>query len=306
MSATQAAALRDALLDHGVPLVLCDGPLGAWDQVGADWTNGYPTGVVQHNTATPSATGPTGAPSLEWLLAPGYSKPAANLLTARGTARTEGVAVLGGSKTAAVTYAASLRSALHCGRGGPWNLAGAWQDAGHVTLLGVEHDAQQVPGGLTDAQIEAGARIGATIADMNGGDLDRIITHTCWCDGCHLADGGGPIVDGPLPTRGRKDDTVGCGWDHRTRGPYPYNAPWWRDMARQYLTGNTPPTPTREVPTVILLNLPRSKWRTLSGNTLADPGAEGADTLRKAGVPVYVCTQAEWDQLHARYPFVVK
>lgn len=305
MSAAQAEALKVALLDHGVPLVLCTGPLGAWNVAGADWTAGHPTGVVQHNTATPSATGPTGAPSLEWLLSPGYSKPAANLLTARGTARAEGVATLGGSPTAAVTYAASLRSALHCGRGGPWDAAGAWADAGHVTLLGVEHDAQQVRGGLTDAQIEAGARIGAAVADMNGGDLRRIITHTCWCDGCHLGPDGGPI-DAPLPTRGRKDDTVGCGWDNRGKGPDPYNAPWWRDQARQYLTGTTPTPTPREAPTMILLNLPRSKWRTLAGNTLADPGTDGADVLRRAGVPVYVCTQAEWDRLHAVYPFVVK
>jgi len=305
VTAQQAAALRDALLDHGVPLVLCNGPLGAWDQVGADWTAGHPTGVVQHNTATATATGPTGAPSLEWLLNPGYSKPAANLLTARGTATGEGVRTLGGSKTAAVTYAAALRSALHSGRGGPWNLAGAWADAGHVTLLGVEHDARQVAGGLTDAQVEAGARIGAAVADMHGGDLDRIITHTCWCDGCHLADNGGPIPS-PLPTRGRKNDTVGCGWDHRTDAPAPYNAPFWRAAALPYLTGNKPPLPRPEEPPMILFNLPRSKWRTLAGNTLADPGADGAALLQKAGVPVYVCTQTEWDVMHARYPFVAR
>lgn len=309
MTAAQAREVRDALLDHGVALVLCNGPLGAWDQVGDDWQEGRPTGVIEHNTSTMSATGPTGRPSLEWLLAPGYSKPAANLLTARGTPAMEGVQALGGSSTCALTFAAGLRSVLHCGKGGPWQHVQAAQDIGHRTLLGVEHDARQVypgsEGALTEPQVEAGARIAAAIADMWGGDLTRIGTHTCWTDGCHTGDDGGPDPSGPFATVGRKDDTVGCGWSKRLDPAQPYNALFWRDKARAYLR-KPGPTPTTGDLDMILINLPRSKWRLLSGNTLLDPGADGAAILQSAGVPVKVVTQAEWDTFNAKFPFVAK
>lgn len=298
MTAAQAALVRDALLDHGVPLVLCDGPLGRWDVCGDDWQEGKPTGVIQHNTATASAVGPTGRPSLEWLLNPGYSKPAANLLTARGTPTMEGVKPLGGSPTAALTFAACLRSALHCGRGGPWPLTSAAQDVGHRTLLGVEHDARQVGpgelGALTDPQIEAGARIGAAVADLWGGDVNRIATHTAWCDGSHLGADGSNL--GPYTaTLGRKDDTWGDAWANRNNGPSAFNTLWWREQARKFLSKPIPQGDQK----MVVIQYGVSRFRLIGGgdNKMKGISAMTADILKRGGVPVVTVNDVEWAAL---------
>jgi hypothetical protein len=300
---SQAQDLRAALLDHGVPLLLCDG----WDRRGRSWPKGRPTGVVQHNTATASATGPTGAPSLSWCLNTSGTYPYCNLLTARGTAAAEGRAGIGGSRTAALTYGLTLLSAWHSGNGGPWHHAAATKDAGHLTLLGVEHDAKQVypgqAGALTDPQIEAGARIGAAIADLWGGDTRRIVTHTCWCDGCHLGADGGP-VSAPLPTRGRKDDTVGDGWAKRNDPAHPYNAPWWRAQAAAMLSGAppAPETPAPETPedtAVIVYN--GSTPYLLDAGRLVRLDTASANNARSVGVKAWSATAASWATLVKAY-----
>jgi len=290
-----AVAVADALRDHGVPLVLCSG----WDRRGRPWQHGVPTGVTQHNTATPSATGPTGRPSLSWCMNLDGSYPFANILTARGPASVEGLSGTGGSPTAAVAFLMSALSAWHCGKGGPSPLLRADADLGHLTLLGVEHDARQVapgqPGALTAAQVETGARIGAAIADLSGAGTKVIHTHTCWCSCCH------DVGAYPGAHLARKDDTWG---DRPDSGPSAaFSAPWWRAQAVPYLTPGTP-TPTPQQPAqeddVMVLIHGRTPYL-LSGGRLCRISDVTRQKLQGAGVPVAGVDSADWDRLVEAY-----
>lgn len=290
-----AIVVMEALRDHGVPLVLCSG----WDRRGRPWQHGTPTGTTQHNTATGSATGATGRPSLEWLLNLGGSYPYANVLTSRGAAEAEGYPGIGGSPTAAVAFLASALSAWHSGKGGPSPLLRADRDQGHLTLLGIEHDARQVgpgsTGAITDAQVETGARIAAAVADLNGGRIEVTHTHTCWVTGCH------GVAAGDLPTAYRKDDT----YPDRpsSTDTDAYSAPFWRARAAAYLTGAVPPPPAPsiagEVEEMILIH-GRSPWL-LAGGRLCPITDVTRQKAQAAGIPVFGVDNADWVRLVDAY-----
>jgi len=216
--------LLAALLDHGVDVQTYKG----WDTVGRPWRgpDGSPglSGVVTHHTATASATGPHGAPSLWWAVN-AYDLPCANMLVGRGPGD---------------TYLLSAGSCFHCGDGVTPHWLGSLRGFyGQTRLFGIEIDD---PGtsttSLTAYQIENVGRIHAALSDLCGWPLDpNIGTHKCYTDGCHgwqktavpRVDAGG--------TRGRKNDTIDGAWTEWPADPKPapYNAPFWRENAKEYL-----------------------------------------------------------------------
>jgi hypothetical protein len=226
--------LLAALRDHGVDVRL----YAKWDTIGREWKNdadpngpGGLLGVVNHHTANPYASKTNPAPSLEWV-AREYSRPAANMLV---------------GKTPGNTWLVSAGSCWHPGDGGPFPGVGIPRagNVGYWRLFGIEVDDPGVKiGTITDYQIEQVARINAALWDLcewpNG---KRIITHKCWTDGCH-----GVNPDGPSPFVGRKNDTIDGPWRAfpGNPDPEPYNAPWWREEAKQYRI--KPPTWDGTVP----------------------------------------------------------
>ena len=208
--------VADAIRDHGVPLRLAEG----WDTRGRAWNydGGGLYGVVNHHTATKSATGSEGAPSLWWLLN-AYDRPAANMLIGRGDRD---------------VWLASGGSCWHSGNGGPWPAIGINQAAnvGHFRLFGIEIDDPGLGLTLTDSQIEYTARVNAALMDLCGWSTDRIVTHQAWTDGSY-----GVNPNGPSPWIGRKGDTI-----HKAWREYPgstkaenYNPIFWRQEASKYV-----------------------------------------------------------------------
>jgi hypothetical protein len=212
--------VADAIRDHGVPLRLAEG----WNTRGRSWNydGGGLYGVVNHHTATPTATGSEGAPSLWWLLN-AYDKPAANMLIGRGDRD---------------VWLASGGSCWHSGDGGPWPAIGINKAAnvGHFRLFGIEiDDAGLKYGTMTDSQIEYTARVNAALMDLCGWGTDRIVTHQAWTDGSY-----GVNPKGPSPYLGRKGDTI-----HKAWREYPgskvaenYNPIFWRQEAVKYVKNN--------------------------------------------------------------------
>lgn len=214
--------LVEALRDHGVPVRLANG----WDTNGRPWkTSDSPglMGCIVHHTATASAVGSEGAPSLNWLLT-AYDRPAANMLIGRGDRD---------------VWLASAGSCWHCGTGGPWPAIGVNQVCnegytGAARLFGIEiDDAGRRYGTITQAQITNTARTLAALNDLCGWpkDFSRIATHQAWTDGSY-----GVNPKGPSPYVGRKGDTL-----HKAWGEWPgskvaeaYNPIFWRQQAAQY------------------------------------------------------------------------
>jgi len=143
--------------------------------------------------------------------------------------------LIGRSK--AEVYLVSAGATFHCGEGGPAfpNAKGQliipagnqWQ-----RLFGVEIDAH--PGNkdyITDAQVEMMARTAAAICDITGHGTERIITHSCWTNGCH-----GVNPNSKNRTFGRKADTSEgpARWPGVAK-PQRFNAPFWRSEAAKYL-----------------------------------------------------------------------
>jgi hypothetical protein len=222
-----------ALTEGGVDIKTYKG----WDKVGRPWKgpDGSPglTGAVVHHTATASATGSSGAPSLYWALT-AYDKPVCNILVGRGPGD---------------TYLLSAGSAYHCGDGGPVPALGVPSRGflGQTRLLGIEiDDPGKTASSLTPYQIENTGRILAAYATLCGWDVDKAVgTHKCYTDGCH---GWNPA--GPSPCLGRKNDTIDGPWRAYPGdpNPEPYNAPWWREQAQMWM--EPPATWDGTVPTL--------------------------------------------------------
>lgn len=215
-----------ALRDHGV-LVRC---YEGWDTKGRPWRSdedpngpGGLFGVINHHTATASASVSNPLPSLDWC-ANAYSRPAANMIVGKTNAPDGGVWLL------------SAGSCWHPGDGGPWKAIGINQpgNTAHYRLFGIEVDDPGVRvGSLTEFQVEQTARINAALWDLCGWPEDgsRIITHGAWTDGSY-----GVNPNGPSPFRGRKNDTIAGPW-----GDWPgvtvardYNPVFWREQAARY------------------------------------------------------------------------
>jgi hypothetical protein len=204
-----------ALRDFGVDINTYRG----WDTRGRQWKgpDGSPglIGAVVHHTATASATGSSGCPTLEWCAAPyGWDDyPACNVVVGRGPGD---------------TYLLSAGSAYHCGDGGPvkpLNIAEGFH--GQYRLWGIEIDDAGVRAGtLTDYQIDNTARMLAALADLAGWDVNKAVgTHKCYTDGCH-----GWNTQASR-TKGRKNDTLDGAWGEwpGSNTPALYNAPFWRE-----------------------------------------------------------------------------
>jgi hypothetical protein len=208
MSKTPKEVLT-AMRDFGVDIKTVNG----WDRGRQpEWR-----GIINHHTATASASPSNPDPSLWWLLN-AYDKPAANLLV---------------GKTPGHTWFAGVDS-YHCGLGGPWKAANIPAGNYPQYMLGIEIDDPGVRvGTLTDYQIENTAKINAAILDLFELPLDRVITHGCWTNGCH-----GVNPSGPNSTLGRKNDTIEGSWGQwpGDASPRPYNAPWWREQVGHYLS----------------------------------------------------------------------
>lgn len=207
-----------AFLDHGVDLKTYRG----WDTRGGRWgqNGGGLDGIVMHNTATASATGSSGAPTLHWC-AETYDWAISNMLIGRGPGD---------------TYFLSANPSYHSGDGGPFPAIGINQAAnvGHLQLFGIEIDDPGRTTSMTDYQIENAARVAAALWDLCGWpNSGRIITHQAWTDGSY-----GVNPKGPSPWLGRKGDTI-----HKSWAEYPgstvaenYNPIFWRQQAEKYLT----------------------------------------------------------------------
>lgn len=209
-----------ALRDFGVDVKTYKG----WDTVGRPWKgpDGSPglTGAVVHHTATASATGSSGCPSLYWAVT-AYEMPVCQMIVGRGPSD---------------TYLLSAGSGYHCGDGGPVPALGIPSRGylGQTRLFGIEIDDPGITAStITPYQIEQVGRTLAALANLCGWDVDKaILTHKCYTDGCH-----GANPNGPSPCLGRKNDTIDGPWGSYPGSPepQPYNAPWWREHAKAWL-----------------------------------------------------------------------
>lgn len=214
--------LLAALRDHGVDLKT----YARWDSRGGRWgaRGGGLDGVVVHHTATASATGSSGAPTLYWC-AHTYDWAISNMLVGRGPGD---------------TYLLSANVSYHSGLGGPFPGIGIGTagNVGHHQLFGIEVDDPGRALTMTDYQIDNTARICAALWDLCGWpDGQRIITHQAWTDGSY-----GVNPKGPSPYLGRKGDSLHKAWREwpgSTRAEN-YNPVFWRERAERFrLTGET-------------------------------------------------------------------
>lgn len=222
--------LLAALRDHGVDLKTYT----RWDTRGGTWGSqgGGLDGIVMHNTATPSATGSSGAPTLYWC-ANTYDWAISNMLIGRGPGD---------------TYLLSAKPSYHSGDGGPWPAIGINRAAnvGHHQLFGIEIDDPGRGTTLTDYQIENASRTAAALWDLcEWPDDKRIITHQAWTDGSY-----GVNPKGPSPYLGRKGDTL-----HKAWAEYPgskvaenYNPVFWREHTAKYRVNARPETWDKTIP----------------------------------------------------------
>lgn len=206
-----------AFRDHGVDLQTYRG----WDTRGGRWgqSGGGLDGIVMHNTATASATGDRGAPTLSWC-ANTYDWAISNMLIGRGKGD---------------TYFLSANPSYHTGDGGPWPAIGINRAAnvGHLQLFGIEIDDAGKGLTLTDYQVENAARVAAALRDLCGWPDDkRIVTHQAWTDGSY-----GVNPNGPSPFLGRKGDTLHARWREfpGSSKAEAYNPVFWREQAAKYV-----------------------------------------------------------------------
>ena len=216
------AQIKQAFIDHGVRFKETKG----CTTIGRPWDAQNPlVGHVHHHTSTPSATGDTGAPTLEWILT-AFNKPAANALVGRD----------------GVVYICSWGSCWHSGLGGPWKSRGLGEgNVGHLRLWGTEIDDPGVGKTITAAQIETVGRMDAAFLALCGWDKYALINHADWTDaGQWLKDPSGK-ADGPAGKyEGRKNDTL---------RKY-YSAEFWRENAQKYVLNPKPPVPVPPKPPV--------------------------------------------------------
>jgi len=209
-----------AFLDHGVDVKT----YARWDTRGGRWgqNGGGLDGITMHHTATRSATGSQGAPSLYWC-ANTYDWAISNMLIGRGPGD---------------TYLLSANPSYHTGLGGPFPDIGIRSagNVGHLQLFGIEIDDPGTALTLTDYQIENAARVAAALWDLcDWPTANRIITHQAWTDGSY-----GVNPAGPSPYLGRKGDTM-----HRAWREFPgstkaenYNPVFWREKAAGFRKSN--------------------------------------------------------------------
>lgn len=270
--------VRDALGDHGVPVRLYQG----WNTIGRAWDaqGGGLDATVTHHTATASATGSSGAPSLNWC-ATAFSKPAANMLVGRGKQD---------------VWLLSAGSCFHPGDGGPFTALGLGVgNVLHYRAFGIElDDPGRSIGSLTDWQIECNGRILAAMQDLTGMPNDRHITHTCWTNGCHGVNKSGSRS----PYYGRKNDTLGDSGG--LTGPY--SATFWRAEAKKYLGGGTVPPSEGEDVDMLILKKGSSVYYLLSGNEMAPIVNQATiDNLTKAGVKTVGVANDDWPAFQATF-----
>lgn len=221
------AQMKQAFIDHGVRFTEMKG----CTTVGRPWDSDNPlVGHVHHHTSTPSATGETGAPTLEWIMT-AFSRPAANCLVGRD----------------GMVYICSWGSCWHSGLGGPWPSRGLGTgNVGHFRLWGTEIDDPGESKTITSDQIESVGRMDAALMKLCGWDKYALITHGDWTDaGSWLMNSNG-VPDGPAgPYEGRKNDTL---------RQY-YSADFWRSNAAKYVI-NKP-----SLPVVSVRGVNRNLWK---------------------------------------------
>lgn len=214
------AQIKQAFIDHGVKFKEMKG----CTTIGRPWDAQNPlVGHVHHHTSTPSATGNTGAPTLEWILT-AFNKPAANALVGRD----------------GIVYICSWGSCWHSGLGGPWKSRGLGEgNVGHLRLWGTEIDDPGESKTITAAQIESVGRMDAAFLALTGWDKYALINHADWTDaGKWLMDANGK-PDGPAGKyEGRKNDTL---------RQY-YSADFWRTNAAKYSLVKPVPAPPKPAP----------------------------------------------------------
>lgn len=210
------AQIKQAFIDHGVRFK----EMKNCTTIGRPWDSANPlVGHVHHHTSTPSATGDTGCPTLEWIMT-AFNKPAANAIIGRD----------------GIVYICSWGSCWHSGLGGPWPSRGLGEgNVGHVRLWGTEIDDPGESKTITSKQIESIGRMDAAFQKLCGWDDYALINHADWTDaGKWLMNPQGK-PDGPAGKyEGRKNDTL---------RQY-YSATFWRANAKKYVIGSKPPVPT--------------------------------------------------------------
>lgn len=240
--------IKQAFIDHGVNFK----EMKNCTTIGRPWDAANPlVGHVHHHTSTPSATGDTGCPTLEWIMT-AFSKPAANAIIGRD----------------GVVYVCSWGSCFHSGLGGPWKSRGLGEgNVGHYRLWGTEIDDPGIGKTITAKQIESIGRMDAAFQKLCGWDDYALINHADWTDaGKWLMNAQGQ-ADGPTGRyNGRKNDTL--------REFYP--ASFWRTNAKKYSGGPVPPKPPTPVkPKISVAAVQPGKRNTQVGTV------QGA--LRRAG-----------------------
>lgn len=219
--------IKQAFIDHGVNFKEMKGAT----TIGRPWDTENPlVGHVHHHTSTPSATGDTGCPTLEWIMT-AFNKPAANAIIGRD----------------GVVYVCSWGSCWHSGLGGPWKSRGLGEgNVGHLRLWGTEIDDPGTSKTITAKQIESMGRIDAALMAVAGWDEYALVNHCDWTDAGKWLMNPNGVADGPAGRyEGRKDDTL--------RQYYP--ASFWRANAKKYVIGPKPPTPTpTPTPKPVLVN----------------------------------------------------
>lgn len=262
--------ILDALVNAGLTVKAMSG----WSTRGRAWNETGPglVGVMMHHTATASATGSTGAPSLEWCMNRSGRYPFCNAVIGRD----------------GVVYLLTALSAWHSGKGGPWDAAGVPKDRGERSIFGVEIDDPGRSKTLTKAQIVAAGKLASALSGLCGWPTTRIITHYNWTNGSggvmsgyrgpQDADGndGTPRVR-VLPTYGRKNDTK-------------YSHDFWRLEAAKYKPASVKPpytitvggrTPVSHARAAQILGMSNNRFRVWNGN-LPDPLPAGT-VLRVPG-----------------------
>lgn len=208
--------IKQAFIDHGVRFK----EMSNCSTIGRPWDSNNPlVGHVHHHTSTPSATGDTGCPTLEWIMT-AFSKPAANAIIGRD----------------GVVYVCSWGSCFHSGLGGPWKSRGLGEgNVGHYRLWGTEIDDPGESKTITAKQIESIGRMDAAFQKLCGWDEYALINHADWTDAGQWLKNPQGVTDGPAGRyEGRKNDTL--------RQYYP--ASFWRSNAKKYVVNPTPtPTP---------------------------------------------------------------
>lgn len=154
-----------------------------WDTRGRRWTYGI-RGVVEHHWAG------TGDGGYQWMQARDGAYPYCNAAIRRDGR----LCIL------------SALSAWGSGTGGPWAAAGVPKDLGHSYLWQTEFESWGKEQDFTPEMWKAQAVLDCAIREVAGKEafpnFKRLINHKDWTDGT------AGVSPTPLPTVGRKNDTL--------------------------------------------------------------------------------------------------